>query len=292
MPTSRVAKQNPPVKTLKWIVGITAAIFLLIVCFIAWVATGWFSVPKNSIKSTPETFSNLNQNESFGFVLPIYIISLPIRKESRLDPLLARIKPDPRYEIVEVHAVDGRSDVVDDREPFMSPGQAGCFLSHVYYWKQIAARPEPFALILEDDAMIRLPEMMHDLIDMVSSLPSDWDVLYLGGVYQNHRDGHPHVIKRLNDRIVSSDAFMFYSHAYFITREAAAKMLEQSAQIAWGGPGMSENSSLRAFDTVIPVDEWMTHEDRGMQIYNTDPIFITKSDDGVSDTYDKPPAAA
>jgi GR25 family glycosyltransferase involved in LPS biosynthesis len=203
--------------------------------------------------------------------------------------MLSRIRADPRYEIVEINAVDGRSDVVDDREPFMSPGQAGCFLSHVYFWKQIAARPEPFALVLEDDAMIYLPDKLPDLVGLVESLPERWDVLYLGGVYQNHRDGHPHEITRINDKIVKSDAFMFFSHAYVITREAAAELLAQSEHISTGGPDGSSSSSLRAFDSVIPVDEWMTHEDRKMNVYNTDPVFVTKSDDGVSDTYDMPP---
>lgn len=270
----------------KWFISAMILILLLVVIlFVVY----WMRIMAQT--QTHETFSD--KEKDFGFTLPIYVISLPIRKESRLDPLLKRIKPDshdpPCYEIVEVNAVDGRSDVVDDRETFMSPGQAGCFLSHVYFWKKIATGSEPFALVLEDDAMIHLPEMIPELVDLVSSLPTNWDVLYLGGVYQNHREGHTHEIKRLKGKIVSSDAFMFYSHAYFITRDAAAEMLEKSETIAWGGKDGGENSSLRAFDAVIPVDEWMTHEDRNMQVYNTDPVLITKSDDGVSDTYDMPP---
>lgn len=74
---------------------------------------------------------------------------------------------------------------------------------------------------------------------------------------------------------------MFYSHAYVITREAAAKYLAQSSSVS--------ERSLKTFDAVIPVDEWMTHGDRKMNVYNTDPVFVAKNDDGVSDTYDKPP---
>ena len=101
---------------------------------------------------------NFNSGPTFDFVLPIYIISLPIRKAMRLDPLLQRIKPDPRYSLEEVHAVDGAKDLIDDRETFLSRGQTGCWLSHAYFWRVIADRPEPFALILEDDAMIYLPD--------------------------------------------------------------------------------------------------------------------------------------
>ena len=259
---------------------------LLVLAVIAVIALALVVVMIYKSKKSFETFETFESSTT----LPIYIISLPIRKKTRLDPLLGRITPDSRYEIVEINAVDGSSDVVDDREPFMSPGQAGCFLSHVYFWKQIAARPEPFALVLEDDAMIRLPDMLPDLLDRIDSLPERWDVLYLGGVYQPHRDGHPHTITRINDTlVVKSDTFMFYSHAYVITREAAAELLAQSEHVSAGGPNGSPNSSLRAFDSVIPVDEWMTHEDRKINVYNTDPVFITKSEDGVSDTYDMPP---
>jgi GR25 family glycosyltransferase involved in LPS biosynthesis len=277
---SRTLKKTPVTRWVFYVVVAVLAFAIAIACLCI-----YRKVTASASASATERFSD----GGFGFTLPIYIISLPIRKKTRLDPLLSRIHTDSRYEIVEVNAVDGRSDVVDDREPFMSPGQAGCFLSHVYFWKQIVARSEPFALVLEDDAMIRLPDMLPDLVGLVESLPERWDVLYLGGVYQPHRDGHPHTITRINDKIVKSDTFMFFSHAYVITREAAAEMLAQSEHIAEGGPDGSSSSSLRAFDSVIPVDEWMTHEDRKMNVYNTDPVFITKSDDGVSDTYDMPP---
>lgn len=238
-----------------------------------------------SAKVVPESFEAEKEkldeysSQTFDFVLPIYVISLPIRKEKRLEPLLKRIKPDPRYAVEEVHAVDGAKDLV---ETFLTRGQTGCWLSHAYFWKVIAERPEPFALVLEDDAMIYLPDKYPDLVDVVEGAPVGWDVIYLGGQYQPRKDGKD-VTTRVSARLVESNREMWYSHAYLITREGAAKYLEQSAEF-------SDKNTLSSFDNVTPLDVWQTVEERHVQIYNTDPLLVPKADDGVSDTYDKPPA--
>lgn len=233
-----------------------------------------------------ETYEEIGKVARFGFVLPVYIISLPVRRATRLEPLLGRLGGGgggSGFVVREVHAVDGRKDVTDDRETFLSHGQAGCWLSHVHFWRKIAEQGdgEPFALVLEDDAAIRLPEMMPDLVDVVAGMPEDWDVCYLGGVYQA-RDGIPIEVVRVSDRVVRSTSIMWYSHAYLITRRAAAKMLALSEEF-------NGRTQLSAFEQVLPLDDWMTHRDRRMQVFNANPELVGRDDDGVSDTYDKPP---
>ena len=231
---------------------------------------------------TMEPFrESAHDSPRFPFVLPIYIISLPVRKERRLDPLMKRIESDDRYSVQEVHAVDGAKDLVDDRETFLSRGQIGCWLSHAYFWKIIAERPEPFALILEDDALIDLPDKYDDLVDVVQGAPSGWDVIYLGGEYQPRSDEKDHTV-RVSDRLIQSNREMWYAHAYLITKDGAAKSLEQSADF-------HDKKTISTFDTVQPLDVWQTVEERNMKVYNTDPVLIHKSNDGISDTYDVPP---
>ena len=115
---------------------------------------------------------------------------------------------------------------------------------------------------------------------MVDGAPSGWDVIYLGGEYQPRADGND-VTTRVSDRLVKSNREMWYSHAYLITKEGAAKYLAQSAQF-------SNKNILSSFDDVKPLDVWQTVEERNVNIYNTNPVLVPKADDGISDTYDVP----
>lgn len=205
--------------------------------------------------------------------LPIYIISLPERKADRLDPLLANIGKDPkaRYDVRKVHAVNGKREVI---EGFLGKGQIGVWLSHVDMWREISVAKEPYALVLEDDAQIRLPEMMDAIETILGELKSSWDLCFLGGRYA---DPGSHPVKRVSHHLVTSESRIWHCHAYLITKEAARKLLEQSASFH----GSRVQS---AYNNVLPVDDWMSHRDRGLRIFMTDPELIGFKHDNISDT--------
>ncbi|MDH4981179.1 glycosyltransferase family 25 protein [Hyphomicrobium sp. D-2] len=85
-------------------------------------------------------------------------------------------------------AVDGRNVPVAMRTYFLehgrmtsklSDGEIGCYASHLLATQQIIARGLPYGLIVEDDAT--LPRSLsRDVAEILSTLPTDWDVVQLG----------------------------------------------------------------------------------------------------------------
>ena len=63
----------------------------------------------------------------------------------------------------------------------LTPGALGCALSHRAVWKKIVQRKHKCALILEDDAEFS-PIFQSEIASCMKNAPSDWELLYLGGV--------------------------------------------------------------------------------------------------------------
>lgn len=59
----------------------------------------------------------------------------------------------------------------------------GCYMSHVSLWQNMIRRETPYAIILEDDAII-LPNFSIELTSRLMRLPADWDILFLNGCLQ------------------------------------------------------------------------------------------------------------
>ena len=239
-------------------------------CIDHWVLTvdgdEFFDVPAfSSCKS--EKFTN-------NMYMPIYIVSIPIRKASRLVPLLARIKKDPRYQVREVFGVVGK-DVVQTIEPFLNHGQIGCFMSHYGIWKKIVedTGQMQMALILEDDAMINLPEMYDTIQEVIDNLPDNWDVCYLGGTYHDKK-GSYNVYKNI---LKSDTSLIWHSHAYLIRKRAAIRLVHMSKSVL-------DKKHIRDYNAILPLDDWMTHPERGLNVYKVEPELVKFGWDGVSDT--------
>lgn len=220
--------------------------------------------------------SELNSKNVSSPILPIYIVSLPARKEDRLYTLLAKIKNSDSYYIKDINAVNGNNVVV---EHYLNNGQIGCWLSHVYFWKLIVSQKEPYALILEDDADIYLPEMFQSIVTILNKLPRLWDLCYLGGWYL---DNNPIYINRIalteNQNIVQSKTSKLYqTHAYLITKKCANKLLKQSN---------SFNTSYQrsSYKYISPVDDWMSAPERNIEIFKIEPNLISPLYDNISDT--------
>lgn len=83
-----------------------------------------------------------------------------------------------------IQAVAGRN-LPEWAQPYfphcsLTPGEVGCYASHMLAWRTIVARNLPFALVLEDDALI--DDGASRLIDeLVNTLPRGWDFVHLDG---------------------------------------------------------------------------------------------------------------
>lgn len=128
----------------------------------------------------------------------IYLISL--RRSKDRHPRIKKALEGLDYQIF--WGVDGNQLNLDDLkkdglyEPSLSKktfpsgremtkGEIGCALSHIEVYKDIIDRNFQNALILEDDLKINTTNS-EELSQSFSELPENWDLLYLGYLYNNN----------------------------------------------------------------------------------------------------------
>jgi glycosyl transferase, family 25 len=84
-----------------------------------------------------------------------------------------------------IQAVDGSQPLPTDLAPYfspkhlMDPGALGCYASHIKAWRQLIFHGLPYALVLEDDAIIDL-SLADILNEVLEALPKGWDMIHLG----------------------------------------------------------------------------------------------------------------
>src|SRR5262245_29183924 len=84
-----------------------------------------------------------------------------------------------------IAAVDGSKPLPPTLSAYFSPnhqmdkGALGCYASHIKAWRHMLGENLPYALVLEDDAILAwdLPQF---LADTLRALPRGWDIVHLG----------------------------------------------------------------------------------------------------------------
>jgi GR25 family glycosyltransferase involved in LPS biosynthesis len=96
-------------------------------------------------------------------------------------------------------------------------GNAGCTASHRALLEIISYMKWPRTLVLEDDFEIVHEDFEARFSDMSEFFPQEWDMLYLGGHYQNAPQS------RYNKHIVKVNG-MYTTSSYGITHQFARKI--------------------------------------------------------------------
>lgn len=97
----------------------------------------------------------------------------------------------------------------------LTRGAVGCYLSHLKIYRNVAEQDQEFAMIFEDDVKIIKPNLLHEINNVLSSIPSDWDILLLGcvcfvcGKFVTYYDVNRY----------------FLMHGYLIKKSSAKKIL-------------------------------------------------------------------
>ncbi len=114
----------------------------------------------------------------------IYVINLQnrLKKWQKVQSLfqIYGLKPN------RVNAVNGwkmdeteLKQIVGRYNLWMNPGQIGCFLSHLSVWKDAIERQFDCVWVCEDDIqMDRNPKEISELVDSLTKIDPNWDVLY------------------------------------------------------------------------------------------------------------------
>ena len=118
-------------------------------------------------------------------------------------------------------------------------GIVGCAVSHLRLWEALAKEGDDIEnyLIMEDDVKF-VNGWEVAWAQAVSSIPEDYDVLYLGGILPPNRAGFCSVTERVNkswgriapNRVFGQQEpnryFHFCNYAYILTKRGAQKILE------------------------------------------------------------------
>jgi glycosyl transferase family 25 len=166
---------------------------------------------------------------------PIYLINLP-RDAQRLAVMQQQLQ-SLQLPFEWVQAVYGkdlsdaqRAELYDAQanaaryHQVMTPGEIGCYASHLNVWQRIAEGSAPFALVLEDDVAL-LPQLPA-VLQSVAALAPRWDMIKLVG-----RDREKPWQRWTLPSPAAGTALIRYRRppsltgAYLVSREGAAKLL-------------------------------------------------------------------
>ncbi|MGV6478762.1 glycosyltransferase family 25 protein [Pantoea agglomerans] len=158
----------------------------------------------------------------------IFVINLARSTERRasIERQLDELKLD--YEIIE--AVDGSqlsyADIKRETRPLnyaLSCGEVGCALSHINVYKKISAENIPFALILEDDALVSSVTIgALNEIEKIDIATPTVILLTERPKYINTPLHNSHLNKHRIFRVLEAAC----SHGYVINNSAACKMAQ------------------------------------------------------------------
>lgn len=198
---------------------------------------------------------------------PVYLINLP-RDAQRLAVMRQQLDA-MQLPFEWVQAVYGkdltpaqRAALYDERanaaryHQVMTPGEIGCYASHLSVWQKLVESDAPFALVLEDD--VELLPQLPAVLAAVAALPPRWDMIKLVG-----RDKEsPWQRWPLPASAQGTDLIRYrrppsLTGAYLVSREGAAKLL----------------AAHRPFFRPIDVDlrHWWTS---GLRLYGLAPYPI------------------
>lgn len=105
----------------------------------------------------------------------------------------------------------------------LAPAEIGCALSHISVYRKMIENNIPYALILEDDALLStdLPQVLADLPGKLNQLESHIVILSHVPRYQKH------TIRALNNQFKLAKSYKSIggAYGYFLTQAAAQAML-------------------------------------------------------------------
>lgn len=124
-----------------------------------------------------------------------------------------------------------KENVRRDHEELDTAGGVGCYLSHTNVWKQFLERPEPYAMILEDDAYLHdgfVAEFQAAMKD-ATLLPQTPDLWYFNMpsqfYYDNKGKPRPDTVKQNNLGPWITQSCAAFT-GYIISKSGAEKLLE------------------------------------------------------------------
>jgi glycosyl transferase, family 25 len=126
-------------------------------------------------------------------------------------------------------AVDGRmldaADLPPGTELGLSPGEIGCYLSHVNSWKTVIQRQLSYAIVLEDDVIISANLM--DVVEEITNLNIPFDAVRLSALFPVR--GIPVATLSGNMQMLLPTKPTSGAQGYLVTLDGAKRLLARLA---------------------------------------------------------------
>ncbi|MEG8230839.1 glycosyltransferase family 25 protein [Candidatus Rickettsia tasmanensis] len=108
----------------------------------------------------------------------------------------------------------------------LTAGELGCYCSHREIWLKMVKDNIPYALIIEDDAILN-DDFRNKFLTMLKHLPTDWDLIYLSLSHSKNKIfyniyNNPYLKK------IGHGGYFNTTTGYLIHLKAAQKLLEYS----------------------------------------------------------------
>ena len=160
-------------------------------------------------------------------------------KEAHPD-LMLEIERHPAFDGLKLELTPKIARLFSHNEFQWKKAVMGCALSHLDLWTRLAGEPCGASwLILEDDSRL-LPAWRSEWEMGLSGggIPTDWDIVYLGGVLPPNRAAFEKCVEKLNSHVgqVGKNSafgqnppdrrFHFCTYAYVISSRGARKIME------------------------------------------------------------------
>lgn len=160
----------------------------------------------------------------------IYLINLD-RSADRLRFVTHRLD-SLGLSFTRIAAVEGARLTAEERAAFVAArprdgkrvwrdGQIGCFLSHLDAWRRIAAGPDAYGLVLEDD--IHLSDATPAILADLGWIPANADIVRLESTGQWLSLGRP-VANAAGRPVRRIRSAAWGAGAYLLSRQAAARL--------------------------------------------------------------------
>lgn len=107
----------------------------------------------------------------------------------------------------------------------LKPGEVGCYASHLLVMSRIVERDLDYALVLEDDAVVR-PDICETIANVLSAVPEGWDLVHI--CKDSNRAVKTIAVLDGNRRLIRYSRVPETTTGYLISRSGAKKFLKHS----------------------------------------------------------------
>lgn len=179
-----------------------------------------------------------------NLLVQVFVISLKrsIDRRKRVEDQLSKTNIQWRfldavdgYALPEMPASYQRSKVKRLQGYELTPGEVGCFLSHIHAW-ELCALNNAITLVFEDDFLVC--ENLEVVIEDLLTISDQWNLVRLSGIYETKHE----ILKQRSGYSLVKNLGEPCGTAAYMIQPAAAKVLLNSAA-----------------DIYEPVDHYLEH---------------------------------